>query len=40
MNYSRSACKCGQGLSKRKKNGAAGGYLGWRRCGGAVVAVK
>jgi hypothetical protein len=27
------------GLSKKKQNGAAGGYLGWHR-GGAVVAVE
>jgi len=33
VNYSRSACKCRQGLSKRKQNGAAGGYLGRQRCG-------
>jgi len=31
MNYSHSACKYRQGLSKREINGAAGGYLGWRR---------
>jgi len=45
VNYSRSACKCRQGLSKRKQNGAARGYLGWRRGGaagggGVVVAVE
>ena len=45
VNNSRSACKCRQGLSKRKQNGAARGYLGWRRGGaagggGVVVAVE
>jgi len=44
MNNSHSACKYRQGLSKREINGAAGGYLGWRRGsaaggGGAIVAV-
>jgi len=44
MNYSHFACKYRQGLSKREINGAAGGYLGWRRGsaaggGGAIVAV-
>jgi hypothetical protein len=43
VNYSRSACKCRQGLSKRKQNGAVEGYLGWRRggvaSGGGVVVV-
>jgi hypothetical protein len=35
VNYSCSACKSRQGLSKRKQNGAARGYLGWRRGGAA-----
>jgi len=35
VNYSRSACKCRQGLSKKKQTGATGGYLGWRRGGAA-----
>jgi len=37
VNYSRSACKCRQGLSKRKQNGAAWGYLGRRRCGAVLL---
>jgi hypothetical protein len=35
VNYSHSACKCRQGLSKKKQTGATGGYLGWRRGGAA-----